>query len=104
MYQQFIKMALAALISACMSQAILAVDRPPNDNPPEKTATELTTSASKSTPAQKNLSVSSPSSSSFSPIEGEPLLLLLLGLAVFVGATTIKRKRSSMRSDGNAKW
>src|SRR5262245_1885231 len=96
MYQLFIRTVLAVLVSACLSQGIFATDQPKNDNPPEKPAAKLTASAPKSVPPQQSLSVST----IFSPTEGEPLLLLLFGLAIFVGATTLKRKKSSARSDG----
>ena len=98
MYQFFIKTALAVLISVCyLSHGTVALAQSPNVDPHQESSAKLTTSTPKSAPPSQNLSVLS----FLSPAEGEPLLLLLFGLAVFLGATTIKRKKSNVRSDGD---
>lgn len=79
MYKSFISKLLAVSLMILMNAAIMVSAQSVDGHRPKEATTPLVT----------------PSTTSNS--QGEPLLLLLFGLAVFVGATTVKRKKSSVR-------
>jgi hypothetical protein len=80
---------------ACLSQVFVSDARQQND--------KSTSDSARLSPAydQPAAAADSTSYSYFPYREGEPLLLLLSGIAIFIGATTLKkaakRKRSSLR-------
>ncbi len=79
MYKSFISKLLAVSLTIFINAAVMVSAQTTDGQRPKEATTPLVTS------------------STTSNSQGEPLLLLLLGLAVFVGATTVKRKKSSVR-------
>jgi len=83
---------LSILLTIFASPALIALAQGSEPARPDQTSTALARLKSSPATTQGPFSTSTQSSAT-----EEPLLLLLFGLAVFVGATTVKKRRSSLR-------
>ncbi len=89
MKKQFKNLVQVALVAFILLQPLASYAQTISATPHPDLARQMNESPSKA--QNKNMQASA----SLSPSDGEPLLLLLFGLAVFVAATTIKKRSHS---------
>lgn len=91
MYKHILKLSLALLFTVFSSQEFLVNAQNKLAGQGQNTHSTITEGTTASTGAHHLFL------SAFSPTDGEPLLLLLFGLVVFLGATTVKRRNTDLR-------
>jgi hypothetical protein len=99
MLSRFIKIThrfiFVILISLCLSHGLNSIAQQRNDQQSSEMASPTSTSEQSATIDEF--------SNSLSYAQGEPLLLLLVGIAILVGATTLKKAAARKRSSSLAK-